>query len=83
MTRPRLFWGTAALLPMLLAAGPVLADQPKIPAVDTGDTAWMLSSTALVLPSRQATPILPVVTSLKTHPAAGPAVAEELQRPLV
>jgi Amt family ammonium transporter len=49
MTRPRLSWGTAALLPMLLAAGPVLADQPKIPAVDTGDTAWMLSSTALVL----------------------------------
>jgi Amt family ammonium transporter len=35
---------------MLLAAGPVLAaDPPKIPAVDTGDTAWMLASTALVL----------------------------------
>ena len=35
---------------MLLAAGPVLAaDAPKIPAVDTGDTAWMLTSTALVL----------------------------------
>ncbi|HEX3983279.1 MAG TPA: ammonia channel protein, partial [Acidisoma sp.] len=34
---------------MLLAAGPVLADQPKSPAVDTGDTAWMLASTALVL----------------------------------
>src|SRR5580658_9283296 len=49
MTRPRLSWGTAALLPMLLAAGPVLADAPKIPAVDTGDTAWMLASTALVL----------------------------------
>src|SRR5271156_4699056 len=49
MTVPRLSWGTAALLPMLLAAGPVLADAPKIPAVDTGDTAWMLSSTALVL----------------------------------
>src|SRR5271165_6624913 len=49
MTRPRLSWGTAALLPLLLVAGPALADQPKIPAVDTGDTAWMLASTALVL----------------------------------
>src|ERR1700678_604596 len=49
MTVPRLSWGTAALLPMLLAAGPVLADAPKIPAVDTGDTAWMLSSPTLVL----------------------------------
>ena len=50
MNRLRLSWGAAALLPMLLAAGPVLAaDPPKIPAVDTGDTAWMLASTALVL----------------------------------
>ena len=49
MKQPRLSWGAAALLPMLLAAGPVLADAPKIPAVDTGDTAWMLASTALVL----------------------------------
>jgi ammonium transporter, Amt family len=49
MIRPRLTWGTAALVPMLLAAGPVLADAPKIPAADTGDTAWMLTSTALVL----------------------------------
>ncbi len=50
MKRLRLSWGAAALLPMLVAAGPVLAaDPPKIPAVDTGDTAWMLASTALVL----------------------------------
>src|ERR1700677_237191 len=50
MTRHRLSWGAAALLPMVLVAGPVLAaDPPKIPAVDTGDTAWMLASTALVL----------------------------------
>ncbi len=45
MNRPRLTWGAAGLLPMLLAAGPVLAaDAPKIPAIDTGDTAWMLTS---------------------------------------
>ena len=51
--RSRLCWGLTALLPVLLAAVPVLAADapapPKIPAVDTGDTAWMLSSTALVL----------------------------------
>ena len=35
-----------AALPALLLAGPALADDPK---VDTGDTAWMLTSTALVL----------------------------------
>jgi Amt family ammonium transporter len=50
MNRLRLSWGAAVLLPILLVAGPVLAaDAPKIPAVDTGDTAWMLASTALVL----------------------------------
>ena len=49
MNRPRFSWGIAALLPMLLAAAPAFADAPKIPAVDTGDTAWMLASTALVL----------------------------------
>jgi Amt family ammonium transporter len=51
--RSRLRWGLTALLPVLLAAVPVLAADapapPKIPAVDTGDTAWMLASTALVL----------------------------------
>jgi len=53
MMRSRLRWGLTALLPALLAAVPVLAADapapPKIPAVDTGDTAWMLASTALVL----------------------------------
>ncbi len=37
------------LLPILLAAAPALAAPPAIPKVDTGDTAWMLASTALVL----------------------------------
>jgi Amt family ammonium transporter len=41
------------MLPVLLAALPAFAADapapPKIPAVDTGDTAWMLASTALVL----------------------------------
>jgi Amt family ammonium transporter len=41
------------LLPALLLAGQAFAADapapPKIPAVDTGDTAWMLASTALVL----------------------------------
>lgn len=36
----------AALLPLLLLAGPALAAEPEI---DTGTTAWMLTSTALVL----------------------------------
>ena len=38
----------AALLP-LLAALPAFADTVKAPAYDHGDTAWMLTSTALVL----------------------------------
>ena len=33
---------------LLAAAGPALA-QDAPPAIDTGDTAWMLTSTALVL----------------------------------
>ena len=37
------------MLPLLLAAMPALAADPEIPKVDTGDTAWMLTSTALVL----------------------------------
>ncbi len=37
------------LLPIVLAAAPALAAPPAIPKVDTGDTAWMLASTALVL----------------------------------
>jgi len=51
--RSRLRWGLTALLPALLVAGQAFAADapapPKIPAVDTGDTAWMLASTALVL----------------------------------
>jgi ammonium transporter, Amt family len=51
--RSRLRWGLTALLPALLAVVPALAADapapPKIPAIDTGDTAWMLASTALVL----------------------------------
>lgn len=60
MKRSRLTWGTAATaaasffaaaLPLLLTAVPALADQapPPPPKLDSGDTAWMLSSTALVL----------------------------------
>ena len=45
MMRPRLNWGLAAIVPILLAAGPAFAE----PQIDTGDTAWMLTSTALVL----------------------------------
>jgi Amt family ammonium transporter len=42
------FWkaGAAGLGALLLTTGPALAAAPKI---DTGDTAWMLTSTALVL----------------------------------
>jgi ammonium transporter, Amt family len=51
--RSRLHWGMTGLLPALLVAMPAFAADapapPKIPAVDTGDTAWMLASTALVL----------------------------------
>jgi Amt family ammonium transporter len=51
--RSRLHWGLTMLLAALLAAAPAFAADapapPKIPAVDTGDTAWMLASTALVL----------------------------------
>ncbi len=47
MTRPRLTWGLGALLPALLAAAPAFAEDP--PKIDSGDTAWMLASTALVL----------------------------------
>ena len=43
--RPRLKRGLAALVPMLLATAPAFAE----PQIDTGDQAWMLTSTALVL----------------------------------
>ncbi len=48
MTRPRLNWGMTALAAALLAAAPAFADDAP-PKLDSGDTAWMLSSTALVL----------------------------------
>ncbi len=48
MTRPRLTWGLTALLTALLVAAPAFADDAP-PKLDSGDTAWMLSSTALVL----------------------------------
>src|SRR3984885_8581286 len=48
MIRPRYIWGVSALLPVLLAAMPAFADDAP-PKLDSGDTAWMLASTALVL----------------------------------
>ena len=48
MNRPRLTWGLTALLPAILAAAPAFADDAP-PKLDSGDTAWMLASTALVL----------------------------------
>src|SRR5579862_5674216 len=48
MTRPRLTWGLGAMLPFLLMAAPAFADDAP-PKLDSGDTAWMLASTALVL----------------------------------
>jgi Amt family ammonium transporter len=62
MKRPRLYWGLSALLFALLLALPALADDAAPaaaaaaaaapagpPKLDSGDTAWMLASTALVL----------------------------------
>src|SRR5271163_2424359 len=62
MKRPRLYWGLSALLFALLLALPAFADDAAPaaaaaaaaapagpPKLDSGDTAWMLSSTALVL----------------------------------
>src|SRR5258707_6732778 len=53
MPRPRLTWGLGAptavmLATVMLAAAPAFADDAP-PKIDSGDTAWMLSSTALVL----------------------------------
>ena len=48
MKRSRVTWGIGVLLPVILAAAPAFAaDGP--PKLDSGDTAWMLASTALVL----------------------------------
>jgi ammonium transporter, Amt family len=49
MIRPRVTWGLGAMLPMMLVALPALADDAGPPKFDSGDTAWMLASTALVL----------------------------------
>src|ERR1700739_4880246 len=59
MKRPRYFWGLSGLLFALLLALPAFADDAAPaaapaaaappPKIDTGDTAWMLTSTALVL----------------------------------
>jgi ammonium transporter, Amt family len=46
--RPRPIWGLTALLPIMLAAAPAFADNAPS-KLDSGDTAWMLASTALVL----------------------------------
>jgi ammonium transporter, Amt family len=48
MNRPRSIWGVGALATMLLMAAPAFADDAP-PKLDSGDTAWMLASTALVL----------------------------------
>src|SRR5271154_2069490 len=48
MTRPRLSWGVGALATIMLMAAPAFADDAP-PKLDSGDTAWMLASTALVL----------------------------------
>jgi Amt family ammonium transporter len=44
----RLSWGLSGLATAMLAAMPAFADDAP-PKLDSGDTAWMLSSTALVL----------------------------------
>jgi ammonium transporter, Amt family len=49
MTRRRLTGAMGALLPLLLVAAPAFADDAGPPKIDSGDTAWMLASTALVL----------------------------------
>ncbi len=49
MTGRRLTGAMGALLPLLLAAMPALAADAEPPKLDSGDTAWMLASTALVL----------------------------------
>jgi len=48
MIRPRLTWGLGAMLPILLVQRQAFADDAP-PKLESGDTAWMLASTALVL----------------------------------
>jgi ammonium transporter, Amt family len=56
MKRPRYYWGLSGLLFALLLALPAFAEDAAPgaaaagpPKIDSGDTAWMLTSTALVL----------------------------------
>jgi Amt family ammonium transporter len=54
MKKPLNLWGLSALLPALLLALPAFAEDAAPAAaaaakIDTGDTAWMLTSTSLVL----------------------------------
>jgi ammonium transporter, Amt family len=49
MKKPLNLWGLSVLLPALLLALPAFAEDAAPPKIDTGDTAWMLTSTALVL----------------------------------
>lgn len=48
MIRFRPSWGAVTMGLVLLSAGPAFADAPNA-GINTGDTAWMLASTALVL----------------------------------
>src|SRR5258708_8415116 len=48
MKHSRPMWGIGALLPAIMAAASAFADDGP-PKLDSGDTAWMLASTALVL----------------------------------
>ena len=47
--RPKIWAGTASLFFLCAAAAEVYAQDGAAPKVDTGDTAWMLTSSALVL----------------------------------
>src|ERR1700759_3434664 len=48
MIRPRLSWGLCALATAMVAEAPAFAGAAP-PKIDSGDTAWMLASTGLVL----------------------------------
>lgn len=46
--KPLAFWRSAAMAGAALCAAPAWAD-PAVPAADSGDTAWIITATALVL----------------------------------
>src|ERR1700759_112530 len=48
MKQSRLMWGIGTLLAVVMATAPAFADDGP-PKLDSGDPAWMLASTALVL----------------------------------